>query len=89
MTELSTEAQRDWTPIEGNPYGPTRIRYLLAFCVFGLLAVDLLLIFVLVFVHTISPAEVDAFTATLLIPIIGLVGPVVGFYFGSKSEDLD
>jgi hypothetical protein len=86
MTETENNSSRNWTP-SIEPYKPARVRYLLAFFVLGILILDLVLVFVLVFVHTLLPSEVDAFTAALLVPIIGLVGPVMGFYFGSNSEE--
>jgi hypothetical protein len=86
MTEREAENIRDWTP-SMELYKPVRVRALLAYGIVGILVLDLTLVFVLVFVHTLSPSEVDAFAAAMLVPIIGLVGPVMGFYFGSESED--
>jgi carbon starvation protein CstA len=86
MTERGSGAAQDWTPTI-EPYKPARVRYLLAFVVLGVLVLDLALVFALVFVHTLLPSEVDAFTAALLVPIIGLAGPVMGFYFGSNSDE--
>lgn len=86
MTEREVENARDWTP-SAELYKRVRVRALLAYGIVGILILDLTLVFVLVFVHTLSPSEVDAFAAAMLVPIIGLVGPVMGFYFGSESED--
>ena len=86
MTEKEAESKRDWTP-STEPFRRVRVRGLLAYGIVGVLALDIILVFVLVFVHTLSPSEVDAFAAAMLLPIIGLVGPVIGFYFGSESED--
>jgi hypothetical protein len=86
MTDNEVAGTRDWTP-SMEPYKTIRVRALLAYGVVGILFLDIVLVFVLVFVHTLSPSEVDAFAAAMLVPIIGLVGPVMGFYFGSESED--
>ncbi len=86
MSQVPSEAHKDWTPVV-EPYNPSRVRYLLAFSVLGLFVLDLVLIFALVFVHTILPSQTDAFTAALLVPVIGLVGPIIGFYFGTKSDE--
>lgn len=86
MTEKEAESKQDWTP-SVEPYRRIRVRGLLAYGIVGVLILDLTLVFVLVFVHTLSPSEVDAFAAAMLVPIIGLAGPVMGFYFGSESED--
>jgi hypothetical protein len=86
MTEQESRGSQDWIPTL-EPYKPARVRYLLAFSVLGILILDLVLVFVLVFVHTLLPSEVDAFAAALLVPVIGLVGPVMGFYFGSNSDE--
>lgn len=86
MTEREPENSQDWTP-SVELYRPVRVRALLAYGIVGVLILDLTLVFVLVFVHTLSPSEVDAFAAAMLVPIIGLVGPIMGFYFGSEAED--
>lgn len=60
----------------------TRAR--LAFSLLALLALVLVLLFALLFIHTISAQEFTQLGGLLLAPLVGLVAAATGYYYGGE-----
>ncbi len=67
---------------KGRRVEDTRAR--LAFSLLGLLTAVLLLLFVLLFVHTITAAQFTQLAGVLLAPLVGLVAAATGYYYGGE-----
>lgn len=67
---------------KGRPVEDTRAR--LAFFLLALLAAVLALLFVLLFVHTITAEEFTQLAGVLLAPLVGLVAAATGYYYGGQ-----
>jgi membrane protein DedA with SNARE-associated domain len=66
----------------GSPTHLDRTRRAVAYLLLAILAGVLLVSAIAAFSDT---AEFEVIVAGIVTPIVGLVGAVVGFYFGSKS----
>jgi hypothetical protein len=61
----------------------TRAR--LAFSLLGLLSLVLVLLFALLFIHTISAQGFTQLAGLLLAPLVGLVAAATGYYYGGEK----
>jgi len=73
------------------PYEPTRdrerVRGLLAAALIGLLSIVIIGLFVAVLAGRLTIAELGQLAAVTISPIVGLLGAVLGFYFGEQARD--
>ncbi len=79
------------TSIGKAPYEPTRdrerVRGLLAAALIGLLSIVVLGLFVALLAGRLTIPELGQLAAVTISPIVGLLGAVLGFYFGEQSRD--
>lgn len=72
------------------PYDPAqdreKIRGRIAMALIVLLIGLISLLFVAILFGVIKIDDLDKIVATVLTPIMGIVGTVIGFYFGEKSK---
>ena len=72
------------------PYDPAQdrehTRGTIAFLLIWLLIGVICILFVAVLSDKVRVFDIDKVTATILTPVVGLVGTVIGFYFGEKSK---
>ena len=72
------------------PYDPAqdreKIRGSIAIALILLLIGLISLLFVAILVGVVKIDNLDKIVATVLTPIMGIVGTVIGFYFGEKSR---
>lgn len=76
--------------IGAAPYDPAedreKIRGRIAIALISLLIGLISLLFVAILVGVVQIDDLDKIVATVLTPILGIVGAVIGFYFGGKSK---
>lgn len=75
--------------IEATAYSPDqdreRVRGAIAIALISLLIGLIALLFISVLAKVVLVADLDKIAATILTPIMGIVGTVLGFYYGAKS----
>ena len=71
------------------PYDPAKdreqVRSQIAYLLIWLLIGAVCVLVISVFSKTVGIGDLDKFSAAVLTPIIGLVGTVIGFYFGKEG----
>ena len=63
-----------------------KIRGQIAMALIILLIALIALLFLAILASVVKIADLDKIVATVLTPIMGIVGTVIGFYFGEKSR---
>lgn len=85
----------DPTPTQGATVGATaydpardreKVRGRIAMALIVLLIALISLLFLAILASVVQVADLDKIVATVLTPIMGIVGTVIGFYFGEKSK---
>lgn len=75
--------------IQEKAYNPEpareRVRGAIAIALIGLLIGLITVLFISVLAKVVLVADLDKIAATILTPIMGIVGTVLGFYYGAKS----
>jgi hypothetical protein len=72
------------SPLLGKARKVEDTRARLAFSLLALLSLVLVLLFVLLFIHTISTQEFTQLAGLLLAPLVGLVAAATGYYYGGE-----
>lgn len=72
------------------PYDPSqdreKVRGWIAIALIALLIGLITLLFIAILWKVVQVGDLDKIVATVLTPIMGIVGTVIGFYFGEKSK---
>ena len=78
------------TAFNATAYDPAqdreKVRGRIAMALIVLLIALVSLLFLAILVSVVKVADLDKIVATILTPIMGIVGTVIGFYFGEKSK---
>jgi len=72
--------ETSWTPARSQEF----VRSVLALSLVALLAGIIIVSFALVALKSVAVADMDTIMKIVFAPVIGLVGSVVGFYFGAE-----